>query len=248
MRYRYALYFVPQQGSALHTLGSALLGYDSCSGKMVSDPNLLLPEGLCLETITSEPKPYGIHATVLAPFFLNNTSEQQLMKAAELFCRNAQAIILPRIALVKHRGFMALRPAQEAAAEKNSYHALQNLAADAVRHFFPLRHPADPAEIARRLQSGLTARQQAYLEQWGYPYIFEEYDFHITLTNTLQESSAHALHTLFAGYFSPVTAQPLAIDRLCVCRQAVSGKQAAGARHTGLFTVQECFFLNRTEQ
>ena len=41
-------------------------------------------------------------------------------------------------------------------------------------------------------KSGLTDRQEALLTQWGYPYVMEEFRFHITLTGALDPAHLDA--------------------------------------------------------
>ncbi len=246
MRYRYALYFVPGQGSLLHRLGSALLGYDIYSEQAVTHPDMVLPEGSSLDGLTTEPRRYGLHATVVAPFFPAKTNEANLLRAAAHFCQSAPPVPLPRIEVAAHRGFMALRPGRSTQDECAAYDALRALAADAVRFFFPLRLPPQPAETARRLAGKLSPRQAEYARDWGYPYIFEEYDFHITLSGPVQSACAQSLHKVLFHYFEEATAEPLHIDHLCVCRQPVHKTDGSDEKHTGFFSVLECFPLNGT--
>jgi hypothetical protein len=245
MRYRYAVYFVPERDSSLHKLGSGLLGYDIYSGQTVSGHDLPLPEGLSIERLTEEPRRYGLHATVVAPFFPHDTNEANLLRDAAHFCRSASQVTVPRMQVVKHRGFMALRPIQGGRHEQHAYERLRSLAAEAVRFFFPLRTPPGPAELARRLAEKLSSRQAANVLEWGYPYIFDEYDFHITLTGTVQETSVQTLQTVLFHYFGEATAKPLKIDHLCLCRQPVSGMQTTNELPAGLFTVLERFPLTK---
>jgi hypothetical protein len=243
MRYRYAVYFVPERDSPLYRLGSGLLGYDVYGGRTVPGPDPSLPEGLSIERLTEEPRRYGLHATVVAPFFPRNTNEADLLRAAARFCRSASPVTVPRVRVAEHRGFMALRPAQGGRHEQQAHDRLSALAAEAVRFFFPLRTPPHPAELARRPAEKLSPGQAANVLKWGYPYLFDEYDFHITLTGTVQEASVRTLRTVLFRYFGEVTAEPLKIDHLCLCRQPASGTQATGERPAGFFTVLERFPL-----
>jgi hypothetical protein len=42
-----------------------------------------------------------------------------------------------------------------------------------------------PAELARRRVADLTPRQDALLQRWGYPFVLEEFQFHLSLTGPL---------------------------------------------------------------
>ncbi|MDN3721086.1 DUF1045 domain-containing protein [Roseibium salinum] len=61
--------------------------------------------------------------------------------------------------------FLALTPNQPEA-------ALNGFAALCVRSFEPFRAPLTEADLERRRRSGLTPRQDLYVTEWGYPYVF----------------------------------------------------------------------------
>jgi hypothetical protein len=205
-----------------------------------------LPEGFPFEKLTEEPQRYGLHSTVVAPFFPRDTNEENLLRAAARFCRSVSPVTIPQVQVVEHRSFMALRPVEGGRHGEHACERLQALAADAVRFFFPLRTPPDSAEIARRLGENLSPKQTANVLKWGYPYVFDEYDFHITLTGPVRDAPAQALKPILSRYFREVTAEPLGIDHLCLCRQPVSGARAVGEKHVEFFTALECFPLTGT--
>ena len=45
------------------------------------------------------------------------------------------------------------------------------------------------ADLERRRKSGLSERHDTYLVRWGYPYIFDEFRFHLTLSNKLEDDT-----------------------------------------------------------
>ena len=45
---------------------------------------------------------------------------------------------------------------------------------------------SDPDELARRDHPGLTARQSRWLREWGYPYVLDQYRFHVTLSGPIE--------------------------------------------------------------
>ena len=76
---RYAIYYAAPRGSALDRFGADLLGYDAWSGD-----DLQFPNGLPLDwrELTSDPRKYGFHATLKAPFALApGKSETELLAA-----------------------------------------------------------------------------------------------------------------------------------------------------------------------
>ncbi len=77
-------------------------------------------------------------------------------------------------------GFIAVIPAEPSP-------ALQQLAADCVTAFDSFREPLTAEDRARRNPSRLTAKQCEYLDRWGYPYVMDEFRFHMTLTGRLDD-------------------------------------------------------------
>src|ERR1700731_2344517 len=76
---RYAIYFVPAARSPLYRFGSAILGYDCYTGSDVPRPPELGPEAALWRGLTQEPRRYGFHATLKAPFHLSpSCTETQL--------------------------------------------------------------------------------------------------------------------------------------------------------------------------
>ena len=63
--------------------------------------------------------------------------------------------------------------------------ALQALADACVEQLDRFRAPPSDAELARRRRASLTPRQDAMLVRWGYPYVFDTWFFHMTLTRRL---------------------------------------------------------------
>ncbi len=76
-------------------------------------------------------------------------------------------------------------------------------------------------ERERRLAASLTVRQMSNLERWGYPYVFEDFRFHMTLTGPLADNDLmQALQWLTAEFTSRPAAQRLVLDSLVIARQA----------------------------
>ncbi|MHA7357621.1 DUF1045 domain-containing protein, partial [Burkholderia pseudomallei] len=70
--------------------------------------------------------------------------------------------------------------------------ALRALAARALRALAPLRRPPADAERAKRAAAPLSERQRALLAEWGYPYVLDEYRFHMTLSDPLDDPAERA--------------------------------------------------------
>jgi len=210
---RYALYFAPDRSTALWAFGSHILGYDAASGEMLSYPDGLGPFLERWPSLTSEPRKYGFHATLKAPFFLSQgLDEQSLLLAVSNFAKITRAFSLP-LKISNIGPFVALKPASTA-------DQINTLASNIVKHFDHFRKPLSPEDRARRLQSPLTDRQIAYLDLYGYPYVHEEFRFHMTLTNSLHiEDREPALNCLHAMFETQIENKDIPINRLCVFRQ-----------------------------
>jgi 2'-5' RNA ligase len=208
---RFAIFYTPT--GALADLGAAWLGWDSARGQAVPHPAV---EGLDLDAVTATPRKYGLHGTLKAPFRLHQNSDAaQLEQAvADIAARLAPVTIAPRIA-VDH-GFVALRPQGEPA-------DLRDLARALVTGLDTHRAPLTAADIARRRQAPLTARQDQQMLDWGYPYIFDDFHFHLTLSGHLEDASARLVADHAASYFADHLGQKLAIDAITLMGQDKAG-------------------------
>ena len=65
---RYAVYFVPEAATEFYRFGSSVLGYDCYSGGSVERRSILDAEPDLWDRLTAEPRRYGFHATLKAPF------------------------------------------------------------------------------------------------------------------------------------------------------------------------------------
>ena len=209
---RYAIYAAPPQGSALAAFGASWLGYDAETGNVLTPPRI---EGLTRERwddLTRRARHYGFHGTFKAPFELaDGTRPEELADVASAFAAGRASFDVP-LHLARIGGFLALTPAEEIP-------ALADLANGCVERLDRFRRPETPEQVAKR-RAGLTARQSAHLDRWGYPYVFEEYRFHMTLTDPLAGEESGRLQAALASLLDPLLATPLRIDALCLFRQA----------------------------
>jgi Protein of unknown function (DUF1045) len=217
---RYAIYFVPAAESALYRFGSSILGYDCYSGKDVPLPDEFAPDAALWRGLRQEPRRYGFHATLKAPFhLLPSCTEAQLTSAFVSFAALGHRVVrvAPEVALIS--GFAAIVPRQPSA-------AVAALADTCTTMFDAFRAPMSARERARRVAADLSQSQMHNLERWGYPYLFRDYRFHMTLTGKLAGDGADAvLSRLSRAFDGECGDQTLAIDRLALLRQ--DGEHAA---------------------
>ena len=90
---RYAIYYVPPAGTALDGFGANLLGYDAWTGQDLAFPEQVTKTVPNWRDVTSDPRKYGFHATLKAPFaFAPGRSEDELLAACATFAATPRAI------------------------------------------------------------------------------------------------------------------------------------------------------------
>jgi len=211
---RFAIYFVPARETALYRFGSAILGWDCYTGERRAHPADLGVSEAEWGALTQEPRTYGFHATLKPPFRLRPQADQADLIAEVRGLAAAQRpipTIEPSVELIA--GFAAIVP-------RTASPALAQLAADCVTALDRFRLPMTPQERSRRLAPGLSAPQIAYLDRYGYPYVLDEFRFHMTLTGRLAPERRGAVQALLQNaYARAVGPGAVAIDRLAVLRQ-----------------------------
>ncbi|MGR7994762.1 DUF1045 domain-containing protein [Xanthobacter sp. ZOL 2024] len=215
MTHRYALYLAPPAASALWRFGSAVVGYDAETGAELAPPEVAGFDAETWRTLTGEPRRYGFHGTLKAPFRLApGVSESNLQAQIAMVAAGQHPFELPPLVVRAIGPFIALVPAAPAP-------ALDDLARSMVLGLEPARAPLSAEEIARRRPERLTTRQRAHLERYGYPYVGEDFRFHMTLTGPLEpETQAHALNALNDAYGACGAETPLAISEVALYTQA----------------------------
>ena len=228
---RYAVYFAPEAGSDLEAFGRAWLGRDAATGE-TAPLSSLNGAGLRADErarIVAEPRRYGMHATLKPPFALHtDRNEDALLAAVEHFASGRACVNVGPLTLRDLDGFLALMP--------EPCTGLAKLAFDCVRAFDVFRAPAGEAELARRRAAGLSARQEELLCAWGYPYVDDQFRFHLTLTGRLADELRGRVLRGLEPLVAPLCAPPLRIRELCVFRQPGAGADFALIRRCPLRT------------
>ncbi len=211
---RYAIYYLPQSDSALWHFGCSVIGYDSSSGLNVET---CIP-AFDMKRFTTEPVRYGFHATLKAPFRLHESvSEGDLIAAIAAFARNQAPVDVGCLELKCIAGFIALTP-------KKHHSGVGDFAALCVQTFDIFRAPMSDDERRRRLQTSLSQRQQDYLDLWGYPYVLDEFRFHMTLTNSLPKDVLDSLMQALLQLYAPIDIAHR-IEELSLCAQSQSNER-----------------------
>lgn len=214
---RYALYFTPPQDDPLTISGSRWLGRDAFADTTFAADGAGDIDAAEQVQTTEEPRRYGFHATLKAPFELaSSVNERDLLDVAAEFASKTPAFTLPQLVLGQLGRFFALVPA-------DLYPALQNFSADVVRSFEPFRAALSEADIARRKPDQLDEAHRANLLRWGYPYVMEQFRFHMTLTGQVEPERQAAVEAALRQTFADHIGRPLSISGLAVFVEKTRG-------------------------
>jgi putative phosphonate metabolism protein len=225
---RYAIYFMPAPGSELDRFGAHLLGYDAFSGEEPPFPDGIEQLVQDWRELTRDPRKYGFHATLKAPLALRaGKTEAELLAACETFANTPRPIPVIRPVVHSISEFIAVVPAAHSA-------ELNRLAADCVREFDSFRAPLTSENRARRNPSLLTPRQREHLERWGYPYVMEDFRFHMTLTGRLPAERSKTILTILQQRFATLNITTLAVGRIALFRQNDAASRFRIVGHYGL--------------
>lgn len=210
---RLAVYFAPPAGHPLWTFGCRWLGRDPATDELLAQPVVPDLDIQTLRDITAAPRRYGFHGTLKAPFSLaTGYSEADFRKHLARFATKHRGFSLPPLVLTSLGGFLALVPSQ-------SCPPLHALAEACVVELDSFRAPLEPADLSRRRQANLSLRQEDYLMRWGYPYVLEEFRFHLTLSEWLEAPLLEQAKASLLPLVEPLCAMPLQVEDLCLFRQ-----------------------------
>jgi uncharacterized protein DUF1045 len=190
-QFRYALYLAPPPEGDLWRFGCEVIGRDAQTGASL--------DGFALEgyspdswrSMTSDPRRYGFHATLKAPFPLRlDLDVADLFDGVAEFARksspfDAGELGVSVIAAGDGRAFVALTP-------QGALKELRSFEASVVRGLDQLRGPVARPGRERLGSASLTPRQAYYRDAWGYPYVLDEFRPHFTLTNAIADADSVA--------------------------------------------------------
>lgn len=212
---RYAIYFAPPADAGWSQWATGWLGWDMEAGHETAPPEA---GALDVSAITATPRKYGLHATMKPPMRLaDGTNEAQLRAACAALAATRAPVTLDGLQIDRLGRFLALRPVGDVT-------ALNALAAACVTELDAFRAPAPDAEVAKRRAAGLSAEQDTNLMQWGYPYVLDQFRFHITLTGKLPKGDLPAVEDYLASELAPLLPQPFVINDLALMGEAEDGR------------------------
>lgn len=172
---RIALYYAPPASSDWWRAGCDWLGRDPETNKTIAT---------AATALTQAPRRYGWHGTLVAPFRLREGVSFQDVLATARAWADGQARFDMRVGPVEMGRFVALQ-----AVDQGDVHALRTLAERALRALDSLRERPSREDNEKRITASMSARQLALLHEWGYPYVLDEFRFHMTLSSSLDSAA-----------------------------------------------------------
>jgi len=207
---RYAIYFTPSQNDPLTRVAARWLGRDPFSGAQPPAPAVtsLSPAEIAYHTASA--RRYGFHATLKAPFHLaENATEAELDEAVAGFAAAGEPIVLSKLVPTRIDGFLALTPGGPAP-------ELDRFAGEVVAQFDRFRAPLSEADVRRRNPDALSPEEFRNLLQWGYPYVFESFRFHMTLTGRVSDQDVPRVRAAIDEVFAATLERPVVVDGLAL--------------------------------
>ena len=230
--YRYAIYYCPLFGTPWWDRGCRWLGRRAEDDCIVAQPVLDGIDPQAFREITREPRRYGWHATLKAPFALRPEFDYSaLRERVQGICRLRVPQDMTSLAVRRLDNFLALVPVEQS-------HALALTAQLCVTALQDMVQPMAQSELDRRRRVHLTPRQDHLLLEWGYPFVLDEYRFHLSLTGSLDGLRDETIRALEVGarhWFG-------ALPPLDFCTIAVFAEPSPGAN----FLLIEHFALGGT--
>ena len=216
---RFAIYYLPPEG-ALADFGAAWLGWDVSAARTAVSPHV---HGL--DDVTMTPRRYGFHGTLKPPFRLaDGMGVEGLRAAVSEMARDCPPAQCDGLELSRLGRFLALTPVGDAS-------EIARVAATCVSALDTFRAPPGEAELERRRKARLSERQEALLQRWGYPYVMEEFRFHMTLTGRLPQDRIDHWMELATAHLPPLPA-PFVMDEVALVGERQDGRFELIQRYT----------------
>ncbi|WP_413206042.1 DUF1045 domain-containing protein [Rhodospirillum sp. A1_3_36] len=209
MSERHAIYLSPPATHPLAVLAERWLGRGSGRPSLGGYPDTTL------EAWTAEPRRYGFHGTLKAPFTLTpGRTLDDLDQAIAALAKGHPAPPALALEIAALGPFLAL-------ISRTPTPALDALAARCVTELDGFRAPPSARDLARRKPETLSPHHRALFERWGYPYVLEEFRFHMTLTGPIPEpGDRDRMKAALTDLFTPVLTTPLSVEDIARVSQS----------------------------
>ncbi len=206
---RYAIYYVPPESDYLTRFVASWFGWDVYKSINVEYP-VLSNLNYDIKEITSTPSKYGLHATLKAPFCLApDRTIDELRLSLLVLSHSIKQFEIPSICLRIISGFIAIVPTIQ-------NESVNNLAKKCVEELDCFRQAKPLNNLNARRAAGLSDSEERNLLKWGYPYVLDDFRFHLTLTNKLSSKALKNVFPVLSSELQPVLNGPLVIGKICL--------------------------------
>lgn len=213
MTARYAIYYSPPRNSLLESAGTYWLGRTAFRYGQVPKE---IPERFFKQEyyqLIESPRWYGFHGTIRAPFELaEHVKPEEFIKEVRKICATHTPFNLSGLAVSSFSGFLALTPT-------SGYPELIKLHSDLVRKLDFLRPPLSQFDLKRHLDKQLSKRQEQLLRRFGYPFVLEEFKFHMTLTGTIEDKVRSSYKEKLEHILNPYLTEPVPVQEVSIYMQ-----------------------------
>ncbi|MFW2587422.1 DUF1045 domain-containing protein [Sagittula sp. SSi028] len=207
---RFAVYWMPE--GALAEFGARWLGWDALSGQPADQ--FAVPG---LDDATMTPRKYGFHGTLKPPFRLaDGVTQADVQAGVAKMAASLAPAAAEGLSLTPLGRFLALTPDGD-----NS--GIARVAATCVKALDAFRAPLSDADLERRRKAGLSEAQEALLLRWGYPYVMEQFRFHLTLTGKLHKRDLPLWADHVAAHL-PDLPRPFVLDQVALVGERPDGR------------------------
>lgn len=218
MTTRYAIFFAPGMDSPWWKFGTQWLGRNEINNSPMTPADSILMSQDEQLAVTREPRRYGFHATLKAPFRLaGNKTQQDIEMRIQSLAANLSPVPLGPLRALNLGKFVALQPLK-------SSDELAAVAEACVVGLDDLRAALSTEELARRQIVRLDSRELELLRRYGYPYVLERFRFHFTLSGPVDQPTRQRITQAVATTVAQLNADaPLMLDRLCLFKESAPG-------------------------
>jgi len=211
---RYGIYYAPEAG-AFADFCSSWLGWDAAKGQICAHSQMAgLP---CdISEITETPRKYGFHGTIKPPMRLTGTYEDFLTDFNAI-CARLKPVKCDSISLAQLGRFLAF-------VVDGDTSKLAALAADVVKTMDAHRSPPNEIELEKRRKASLTSAQEAMLQAWGYPYVMDEFKFHLTMSGKMAKRDTAQVKAVLEPHVAHLIPRPFEVRDLCIFGEDNAGR------------------------
>ena len=219
MTARYAIYFAPGLDSPWWEFGAHWLGRNEVDDSPLAPVDSIYIAHDEQYAITTEPRRYGFHATLKAPFrLISHKTQQDIVARVHALAAHLTPVPLGPLRALNLGKFVALQPIKAS-------DELCTLAEACVVGLDDLRAALSTEELARRQIVRLDTRELELLRRYGYPYVLERFRFHFTLSGPVDQPTRQRITQAVAKSVDRLNAEaPLVLDRLCLFKESAPGR------------------------